>query len=97
MLLEGTDASLQRTRSLGTEPAAMANREAAICFSFWTPGEASMAATLFSPVTQLRPVSVMSQRDECFELSHTHKNSKPRSQAFLERGEQQREGELRPG
>lgn len=56
-----------------------------------------MAATLFTPVTQLRPVSVMSQRDECFELSHTHKNSKPRSQAFLERGEQQREGELRPG
>lgn len=77
MLLEGTDASLQRTRSLGSEPAAMANREAAICFSFWPRGEASMTETLFSPVTQLRPVSVMSQKDECFELSHTQKTQNP--------------------
>lgn len=77
MLLNGTDANLQRIRSPGLEPAAMANREAAICFSFWPRVEASMTATLFSPVTQLRPVFVRSQEDECFELLQT-KNSKPR-------------------
>ena len=36
-----------------------------------------MTETLFSPVTQLRPVSVMSQKDECFELSHTQKTQNP--------------------
>lgn len=78
MLLKGTHANLQRIRSLGLEPAAMANRETAICFSFWPRVVTSMTATLISPVTQLRPVFVTSHEDECFELLQT-KNSKPGS------------------
>lgn len=87
LLLKWTDASLQRTGSPGREPAAMANREAAICFSFWPRGEASMTATLSSPVTQLRPVFVSCQKDECFELwTHTKKTQNPGVNCSLRAG-----------
>lgn len=56
-------------RDLGCEPAPKANREAAICFWFWPGEEASMAASLFSPVPQPRPVFVRCQKDEGFELN----------------------------
>lgn len=75
--LKGTDSRGRGVRDVSQR--AMANREAAICFSF----RPSM-----TPVTQLRPVFVSCQKDEGFELIHLYKkNSSTQELTVPEEGE----------